>query len=33
MYIKVESAIKKATEEAYIDPELAEAEKQKGNER
>jgi len=29
---EVESAIKKATEEAYIDPELAEAEKQKGNE-
>jgi len=28
----VESAIKKAEEEAYINPELAEAEKQKGNE-
>ena len=31
--IKVESAMKKAEEEAYINPELAEQEKQKGNER
>jgi len=29
----VESAIKKAEEQAYINPELAEAEKLKGNER
>ena len=28
---QVESAIKKAAEEAYINPEIAEQEKQKGN--
>ena len=31
--IKVESEIKKAAELAYINPELADQEKQKGNER
>ena len=33
MPFEVESAIKKANEQAYIDPQLAEAEKLKGNER
>jgi hypothetical protein len=30
---QVESAIKKAEEQAYVNPELAEAEKLKGNDR